>query len=108
MSKISLKNILKKTFKKKSKIKTKNKVSKKSNKIKKKLPKISNIDKVNWSVIDLVYLSLPNGESQKLVKNIYYKYTNIKFIDLSADFRISDVKKYKTNYKANFFYKKYL
>ena len=39
MSKISLKNILKKTFKKKSKIKTKNKVSKKSNKIKKKLPK---------------------------------------------------------------------
>jgi len=67
--------------------------------IKKKLPKISNIDKVNWSVIDLVYLSLPNGESQKLVKNIYYKYTNIKFIDLSADFRISDVKKYKTNYK---------
>ena len=67
--------------------------------IKKKLPKISKIDKVNWSEIDLVYLSLPNGESQKLVKHIYYKYKNIRFIDLSADFRITDANKYKKNYK---------
>ena len=67
--------------------------------IKKKLPKISKIGKVNWSNIDLVFLSLPNGESQKLIKNIYHKYQNIKFIDLSADFRISDSIKYKQTYK---------
>ncbi len=67
--------------------------------IKKKLPKISNVKKINWSNIDLAFLSLPNGEAQKLVKKTYYKYQNVKFIDLSADFRITDLNKYKKNYK---------
>ena len=35
--------------------------------IKKKLPKISKLKNVNWAKIDLLYLSLPNGESQKLI-----------------------------------------
>jgi len=67
--------------------------------IKKKLPKISSIKKINWSNIDLAFLSLPNGEAQKLIKNIYYKYKNIKFIDLSADFRITEPNEYRKNYK---------
>ena len=29
---------------------------------------------------------------KKLLKNNFYKYKNIKFIDLSADFRIKDKK----------------
>ena len=66
--------------------------------IKKKLPKISSINKINWDNIDLAFLSLPNGEAQKLIKDIYHKYQNVKFIDLSADFRISNSKKYKQNY----------
>jgi len=67
--------------------------------IKKRLPKISSVKKIDWSNIDLVFLSLPNGEAQKLIKKIYYKYQNIKFIDLSSDFRISDSNKYRKNYK---------
>jgi len=67
--------------------------------IKKKLPKISSINNIDWKKIDLVFLSLPNGESQRLIKKIYYKYKNIKFIDLSADFRITDSRKYRENYK---------
>jgi len=67
--------------------------------IKKKLPKISSVKKIDWSNIDVAFLSLPNGESQKLVKRIYYKYQNIKFIDLSADFRITNLNKYKKSYK---------
>jgi len=67
--------------------------------IKKRLPKISSIKKINWTNIDLAFLSLPNGESQKLIKNIYYKYQHTKFIDLSADFRITDSNKYRKNYK---------
>ena len=66
--------------------------------IKKKLPKISSVKKVNWGNLDLVFLSLPNGEAQKLVKKIYYKNKNLKFIDLSADFRISNTKIFKKNY----------
>ncbi|MFL2852403.1 MAG: N-acetyl-gamma-glutamyl-phosphate reductase [Candidatus Pelagibacter sp.] len=69
------------------------------NRIKKKLPKISSIDKIIWSKLDLVFLSLPNGEAQKLINKIYNKYERIKFIDLSADFRITNPIKYEENYK---------
>jgi len=66
--------------------------------IKKKLPKISSIKKVNWMNLDLVFLSLPNGEAQKLVKKIYFINKNLRFIDLSADFRISNPKVFEKNY----------
>ena len=65
----------------------------------KKLPKISSIDSISWNDIDLVFLSLPNGEAQKIIKKTFNKYKKLKFIDLSADFRITDSKKYYLNYK---------
>ena len=77
--------------------------------IKKKLPKITSIKDIDWRKIDLVFLSLPNGEAQKLVKKTFYKYNKLKYIDLSADFRIRDPKVYKKNYglkhKANYLIK---
>ena len=67
--------------------------------IKKKLPKISLTTQINFNNIDLVFLSLPNGEAQKLIKKYYHKYVKLKFIDLSGDFRIKDTKIYFKNYK---------
>ena len=67
--------------------------------IKKKLPKISSFKNINWYNIDLVFLSLPNGEAQKIIKNTFYKFKKLKYIDLSADFRISNPKIYYKNYK---------
>ena len=67
--------------------------------IKKKLPKISLLKKINWKTLDLVFLSLPNGEAQKLIKKNFYKNKKLKFIDLSADFRLSNAKVYEKNYK---------
>ena len=66
--------------------------------IKKKLPKISKINSVNWNNVDLLFLSLPNGEAQILVNKLYNKYQNLKFIDLSADFRLQNAKIYKNTY----------
>ena len=72
--------------------------------IKKMLPKISSVDKINWRKLDLVFLSLPNGEAQKLIKKTFNKYKQLKYIDLSADFRlispISYFKNYKIKHKA--------
>ncbi len=65
--------------------------------IKKKLPKISSVKSIDWKNLDLVFLSLPNGEAQKIIKK-NYKFKKLKFIDLSADFRITDVKKYYKSY----------
>ena len=60
---------------------------------------ISLTKNVNWKIVDLVFLSLPNGEAQKLVKKLYFKYPNLKFIDLSVDFRIENDLKYQHFYK---------
>tara|TARA_A100001015_G_C15029440_1_gene732336 strand:+ start:2138 stop:3172 length:1035 start_codon:yes stop_codon:yes gene_type:complete len=68
--------------------------------IKKKLPKISNLKKVNWKNIDLLFLSLPNGEAQKIIKKLS-NINHLKFIDLSADFRIENKKIYKHWYQIN-------
>ncbi len=43
------------------------------NRIKKKLPNISSLKNINWEKVDLVFLSLPNGEAQKIVKKTFYK-----------------------------------
>ena len=78
--------------------------------IKKKLPKISKINSVIWDNIDLLFLSLPNGEAQILINKLYNKYQNLKFIDLSADFRLENARIYKNTYlnkhKAKKFIKK--
>ena len=68
--------------------------------IRKNLPKITSLKKVNWLSVDLLFLSLPNGEAQKIIKNLY-NFKHLKFIDLSADFRIEDPKKYKEWYSIN-------
>ena len=67
--------------------------------IKKKLPKISSVSKINWNILNVVFLSLPNGEAQKLINKIYNKNKKLRFIDLSADFRIINPKIYEKNYK---------
>ena len=67
--------------------------------IKKKLPLISDVKKINWKNLDLVFLSLPNGEAQKLISKRFSINNNLKFIDISADFRINDYKIYEKNYK---------
>jgi N-acetyl-gamma-glutamyl-phosphate reductase len=67
--------------------------------IKKKLPQISSIKDIIWKNLDLVFLSLPNGEAQKIIKKTFYKFKSIKYIDLSADFRISNHKIYSNIYK---------
>ena len=59
------------------------------------------INKINWNNLDLVFLSLPNGKAQEMIKRTFNKYKNIKFIDLSADFRIEDSITYKKNYKKH-------
>ena len=38
-------------------------------------------------------MSLPNGEAQKIIKKTFV-YKNLKYIDLSADFRLKNYKDY--------------
>ena len=76
--------------------------------IKKSLPKITSISNINWQNLDLAFLSLPNGEAQKLILKHYDKNKKLKFIDLSADFRIVNSKIYEKNYNLKHKAKKYI
>tara|TARA_B100000029_G_scaffold179361_1_gene176905 strand:- start:585 stop:1616 length:1032 start_codon:yes stop_codon:yes gene_type:complete len=67
--------------------------------IKKKLPKISNLNQVDWNSIDILFTSLPTGNSQTLAKKLF-KYKKLKIIDLSADFRLSKKEKFKEFYQS--------
>ena len=59
------------------------------------LPNISQIKKINWNKIQVIFTALPNGEAQKIAKLIP---DHIKLIDLSADFRLNNSKLYKKWY----------
>ena len=63
------------------------------------MPQISSVKKINWQNLDLIFLSMPNGEAQKLIMKNYDKNKSLKFIDLSADFRLKNFKIYEKNYK---------
>ena len=61
----------------------------------KKLPKISSTKSIKWNNLDLIFLLLPNGEAQKIIKSTYNRFKNLNYIDLSADFRISNPEIFK-------------
>lgn len=66
-----------------------------------KLPKLKNIDQINFKDIDLIFSCLPHNTSQIIFKKILDNPNNnhLKIIDLSADFRLSNPSDY--NYWYN-------
>ena len=62
----------------------------------KKLPKIIKYNKKYLKNIDIIFTALPNGEAQKISKNLLKKNT---LIDLAADFRLEKSSEYSKWYK---------
>lgn len=59
------------------------------------LPELVKVDDVDWSGIDAVFCGLPHGTTQEIIAGLP---DHIKIVDLSADFRLSDVKQYAEIY----------
>lgn len=57
----------------------------------KNLPKLVSIEQVEFSGIDLVFCCLPHGTTQPIIAALP---RHLRIIDLSADFRLHDVKSY--------------
>lgn len=57
-----------------------------------KLPKLTTIEDIDFSGIDLVFCALPHGLSQAIVKDLP---KSVKIVDLGADFRLRDPKAYE-------------
>ncbi len=59
------------------------------------LPKLQRINDIDMSSADLVFCALPHATSQEVISKIKHV---VKVVDLSADFRITDVNVYKKWY----------
>lgn len=59
------------------------------------LPNLVRIDEIDFSAIDLCFCALPHKTSQEVIRSLP---TNLKVIDLSADFRLRDPSEYQKWY----------
>lgn len=59
------------------------------------LPDLVAVDQVNWAGIELVFCALPHGTTQKIVASLP---RHLKVIDISADFRLTDLDTYAQVY----------
>jgi N-acetyl-gamma-glutamyl-phosphate reductase len=55
------------------------------------LPDLVAIDRVNFAAVDAVFCALPHGTTQEVIAALP---STLKVVDLSADFRLSEVKTY--------------
>ena len=60
------------------------------------LPQLVAIESIDWKAagLDLVFGALPHATTQKVVKRVLGEAPAVKVVDLSADFRLSDVAAY--------------
>ena len=60
------------------------------------LPKLVSVDDVDWvgAGLDLAFCALPHATTQKVIKRIFAEVPATRVVDLSADFRLSDVAAY--------------
>jgi len=62
------------------------------------LPDLTTVEEANWSMVDAVFCGLPHGTTQEITKSVLAEHPGIKFIDMSADFRLRDPEVYKAWY----------
>ncbi len=59
------------------------------------LPKLVKIDAIDFSTVDLCFCALPHATSQAVIKTLP---SDLKIVDLSADFRLRDADVYAATY----------
>ena len=62
------------------------------------LPRLTTVDDADWGSVDAVFCGLPHGTTQEITRSVLARYPKIRFIDMSADFRLRDPETYKTWY----------
>lgn len=55
------------------------------------LPDLVKMDDVDWANIDVCFCCLPHGTTQEFIASLPQ---NVRIVDLSADFRLSDIEEY--------------
>ncbi len=62
------------------------------------LPRLTTIEDADWGSVDAVFCGLPHGTTQEISRAVLAEHPRIKFIDMSADFRLRNADTYKAWY----------
>jgi N-acetyl-gamma-glutamyl-phosphate reductase len=62
------------------------------------LPDLTTIEETDWGAVDAVFCGLPHGTTQDITRKVLADHPKIKFIDMSADFRLTDAETYERWY----------
>ena len=62
------------------------------------LPRLTTVDEADWGSVDAVFCGLPHGTTQEITRAVLGKHPKIKFIDMSADFRLRNPETYRRWY----------
>ena len=62
------------------------------------LPRLTTVDDADWGSVDAVFCGLPHGTTQAITRSVLAQHPKVKFIDMSADFRLRDPDTYKAWY----------
>jgi N-acetyl-gamma-glutamyl-phosphate reductase len=62
------------------------------------LPRLTTVEEADWGSVDAVFCGLPHGTTQEITRSVLAKHPRVKFIDMSADFRLRNPDTYKTWY----------
>ena len=62
------------------------------------LPDLTTVEDTDWTSVDAIVCGLPHGTTQALAKTVLEHHPHLKFIDMSADFRLRDPETYATWY----------
>ena len=63
-----------------------------------KLPDLITVEEADWSLVDAVFCGLPHGTTQEITSAVLAAHPKVKFIDMSADFRLDDAETYRLWY----------
>ncbi len=58
------------------------------------LPRLTTVEDADWGSVDAVFCGLPHGTTQEIARTVLGRHPAIKFIDMSADFRLRDTATY--------------
>ena len=58
------------------------------------LPRLKEWEQVDWTKLDAVFCGLPHGTTQEIIAAVLAANPGIKILDMSADFRLGDMKTY--------------
>lgn len=62
------------------------------------LPDLITVEEADWGSVDAIFCGLPHGTTQEITATVLAAHPAIKFIDMSADFRLDDPDTYRTWY----------